>query len=100
MDTLFDKFYNIKDEVKAQLKKPFVRRKLKLRFQSALASIAEEESKLQSEIQEINEKVEELNINRLLEIDDDIERLARDRVRIKSKYTAWFGKEMIDVDDE
>jgi uncharacterized protein YlxW (UPF0749 family) len=98
--TMFEQFYNATDEFKAAVKKPFVRRKLKLRFQSVLASIQEQQSDLQTEINEIYQKVEDLDINRLIEIEDHLEMLADDKEKLAKLYKSWFGTDLKDIDEE
>jgi len=100
MTTLFEQFYNASDEFKASMKKPFIRRKLKLRFQSALASLVEKQANFQTEINDISQKVEELNINRLLEIQDELEVIGSDKERLGKMYKEWFGSELKDIDEE
>jgi hypothetical protein len=98
--TLFEQFYNASDELKAKIKTPFVRRKLKLRFQSAFASITEKQANLEVEVNSLSEKVENLDINRLLEISDELETLDKDKKNLAEMYKAWFGKELKDIDEE
>lgn len=99
-DTLFEKFYNAKDEVLAAIAKPVVRRKLKSRFQAVQISIGEEIAKLEVEQNEIFKNVEDLNINRLTEIGEDIDVKNRDLERIKKLYADWFGGELKDIDED
>lgn len=97
---LFEKFYNSTDELKKEVEKPFVRRKLKIRFQNAMTSIDEKSANLTIEVNDLSQNVKELNINRLLEIKDELALLKKDKAALADMYKEWFGKEMKDIDEE
>jgi hypothetical protein len=98
MDTLFEKFYNIKDEVLAAIGKPIARRKLMSKFQSMQISIGQKVATLESEAHELNQKVSDLNLNRLLQIDAQLDVAKTDLANLGKKYKEWFGKELKDID--
>jgi len=96
--TLFEKFYNIKDEVLATITKPIVRKKLTAKFQSMQISIGEKIAKLEAEAHEIYQNVEDLALNRLLQIDAELDVAKTDLSNLGKKYKDWFGKELKEID--
>lgn len=96
----FEAKYVDDSKIKAAFKKPGVKKTLKAKFYAVIFDNSKKISTFEEEREKLCEDFEDIDINRLLEIEDEIEFLKEDREKIRKLYLSWIGKEMKNIDDD
>ena len=91
---LFEKFYNIKEDALAMLEKPIVLRSAKRKFEASVDSCKDVIIKQEQAMNESCKDMKNLDVNKLLEINCEIDSAKDTIAKIKEIYLAFFGEEM------
>jgi hypothetical protein len=99
MENYFDRLYAAGKEVIDLAKKPFVKRALKRKFQSAYDDALNQEIEEEKKIEDLRSKFDDFDINSILELKRRIKRCREIKDDVAGEYLKMFGKEM-KIDEE
>lgn len=103
-ESLFDKLYEGSEELKKKIKKPLIRRSVKMKMHKAYDDLSHQIDDLQMEIHRGKESLEFYDVNNIDIKMEKLEALKAAQARIKEQYLSLFGKTMkvteFDTDDE
>lgn len=91
---LFDQFYNASTELIKQLKEPMIRRSIKRKFGSAIDDAMTKKLNAESEMLKQLEKLDNLDINKLLEFESTIEKADKSIDLLQKIYYKLFAEEL------
>lgn len=91
-ETLFEKFYNIKDEALASMQKPIVRRALKRKITSGVDNLTEQIQEQEALIHNQYTKIKDMDVSAVSAARIKLKRLIEQRADLRELYVEMFGK--------
>ena len=92
--TLFDKLYSLREDMKKKLKRPLIKKQLKHKFESAHDDIVGQIIDKYEQMNKLFENIETLDIEKLVEMDTEVNDLITGADAVAKHYKMVFGEEM------
>ncbi len=89
---LFDKLYSATDELREKARKPFVKKKLKREFETAIDSAEMQKLEAEERIHALQNDIKSYDLNLYLELRSDLEAIERTIEVLKKHKEEMFNK--------